>query len=324
MKNYNDNSWYKNNNWGRWGKDDETGMLNEATAAHVLRGVAEIRQGKTYDLETVRFKGMPTWPGHAGFDLLVYASPSGRKNMKGSGYAPTVNWMDPGGWLADDINGTFKTAANTDIMITPLHVGTHIDALCHITTGEDGHWYNGYNEKEHFTNFGPLKCDATTIPPIILRGTLLDIPGSQGKPHLGKNYSIKIADIDACLDWQGNTIHEGDAVLIRTGERWPQLDLCGGGGVSLEAARYLIEEKKAMVMGTDTVSFESFPDGKTSYEGHVHPVHQYMLVEQGVHIIELLQLDELAADKVYNFCFICLSNKVKGATGSFIRPVAVV
>lgn len=324
MKNFNDDSWYKNNNWGRWGKDDEVGMLNEATPAHTLSGIAQIKQGKIYDLETLRFKGMPTWPGHAGFDILVYASPSGRKNMEGSDYPPFVNWMSPGGWLAGSANEKFKTAANTDIMITPLHAGTHIDALSHITAGEDGHWYNGFCEKEHLTNFGPLKCDGASIPPIILRGTLLDIPGSQGKPHLDMNYSITMKDVEQCLAWQGVEINEGDAVLIRTGERWPQMDLCGGAGVSLEAARYLIEEKKAFIMGTDTVSFESFPDGKTSYEGHVHPVHQYMLVEQGVHIIELLQLDELAADKAYNFCFICISNKIKGATGSFIRPVAVV
>ena len=75
MKDYNDSSWLTQNAWGRWGEDDEVGALNEVSAADVLGAVALIKEGRIYDLETERFKGMPVWDGHCGFEMLTYASP---------------------------------------------------------------------------------------------------------------------------------------------------------------------------------------------------------------------------------------------------------
>ena len=92
MKNSHDTEWLEQNNWGKWGPHDEVGILNEVTSQSVVEAVKLIKQGKVYDLETVRFKGMPVWPGHAGWDLLVYASPSGRRNMYESEIDPSYNW----------------------------------------------------------------------------------------------------------------------------------------------------------------------------------------------------------------------------------------
>jgi hypothetical protein len=72
---YQDASWVTNNNWGKWGPDDEIGVLNDVTPADVVKAVSLIKKGKVYDLETIRFHGMPVWDGHCGFELLTYASP---------------------------------------------------------------------------------------------------------------------------------------------------------------------------------------------------------------------------------------------------------
>lgn len=323
MSKYNDASWLENNVWGKWGKDDEIGVLNEVTAADVLKAVSFIKKGKVYDLETLRYKGMPTWPGHCSFDLLTYASPRGRRNMINSNYNPAFNWTATGGWLGNKIN-EYDVAANTEMMIAPLHMGTHIDGLCHITVGKDAHWYNGFSEEKDWSDFGPLKADASTIPPIVIRGVLLDIAGYKGVAHLEPGESITSKEIEECAKWANIELQKNDAVFMRTGERWPEMDLCPGAGLSLEGARYLIEEKGAALLGNDQIAFESFPEGATSsYPGHVHPVHHYLLIQQGVHFIEMVQLDELATDKVYEFCFILASSKIKGGTGMFVRPLAI-
>ncbi len=323
MKDYNDASWLENNVWGKWGEDDEIGALNEVTPADVVKAASLIKTGKVYDLETERFKGMPIWNGHCGFEMLTYASPMGRRNMNHSKYDPAYAWHKEGGWLADSRNG-YQTDANTEIMITPLHVGTHIDGFCHITSGEDAHWYNGYNVAEHWGDYGPLKTDATTIPPIVLRGVLLDIAGYKGLDHVPANYGITPEDIEGCAAWEGVELRKNDCVLLRCGERWPELDNCPGAGMTLAAARYLVEEKGAVLLGDDMVAFEmNDAEGNMSFPNHLHPVHHYCLTQQGVHFMEAVQMDELEKDKVYEFCFMVASNKFRGGTGMFIRPIAI-
>lgn len=322
---YKDDSWLKNNVWGKWGKEDEVGALNEVGAEDILRAISYVRKGKIYDLETLRFHGMPVWHGHCGFELLTYGSPMGRRNMsRHSDYPAAYAWHKKGGWLDDEKN-KYMTDANTEILIAPLHCGTHIDGLCHITAGEDAHWYNGFNAAEHWGDYGPLKTDSPTIPPIILRGVLLDIASYKGLEHLEPNYGITAEDVEKCAEWEGVELRKNDCVLLRCGERWPQSDLCPGAGMTLEAARCLIEGHKAVLLGNDMIAFEmNHPDGSLSYPEHSHPVHHYCLIQQGVHFMEAVQLNELAKDKVYEFCFIVLPNKMKGGTGMFIRPIALI
>lgn len=319
-----DEKWMRENRWGQWGPDDEVGVLNDVTPADIVKAAQLIRKGKVYDLETLRFKGMPVWPGHAGWDLLVYASASGRKNLYPTNFDPSYNWYAKGGWCDKDIN-KYEVGLNTEVIFGPLHVGTHIDAFSHLTVGADNHWYNGFNEAKDFSNFGPLKADASTIPPIILRGILLDIPGFKGRTNLDPGEPITREDIIGCAKWEGIKIEKADAVLISTGQNWPEMDKCPNAGVTLEAAQYLVEEKDVYVIGNDQSSFENFPNDEiSSFPGHIHPVHHYLLIQQGVHIMEMVQLGELAADKVYEFCFIGLPSKIKCSTGMMFRPVAII
>lgn len=323
-KDYTDDSWLQVNCWDKYGKEDEKGAMNELTPELTLQALSLIKQGKVYDLETTRFKGMPIWDGHCGFDILSYASPSGRRNMTEDPENPTAfNWYQTGGML-DANNNSFDMGLNTELLITPLHVGTHIDAFCHWTTGEDNHYYNGYSSDQYCTNFGPVKCDVSKIPPMVMRGVLLDIAGYKGVDHLEPNYIITAEDCEECAKWEGITLRPGDAVLIRNGETWPN-GCCGDAGVGITAARYLVEECGSILIGDDMACIDGFhADGSSSVPGHPQPVHHYLLIQNGVHIMEYLQLNELAKDKVYEFCFICLPPKVKYATGMFVRPIAII
>jgi kynurenine formamidase len=93
-------------------------------------------------------------------------------------------------------------------------------------------------------------------------------------------------------------------------------------GIDLDAARWLVAEKGAVLIGSDTSGLEVAPPpaGSTSFI----PVHTYLLVEQGVHIGEFHNLEALARDKGYEFCYFALVNKIKGATAGFtLRPIAL-
>ncbi|MDR1686671.1 MAG: cyclase family protein [Desulfovibrio sp.] len=314
----------EHSNWGRWGKDDQVGMLNEVTPELIGKAFSFIKKNKVYDLEAPRFKGMDVWPGHSGWDILPYASPHGRQNMIKSDYAPAYNWYGKGGWLDREGNNKYNTGLNSETIIGPLHVGTHIDSFSHITGGEDNHWYNGYNCAEHWGDYGPLKADASNIPPIILPGVLLDFPGWAGVEHLEPHRPITPDDVDACCRWANVGIERGDCVLMRTGMVWPAMNQCPNCGPTLETVAYLVEEKGAFLLGDDQTAFENFTPEGSSFPGHAHPCHHYLLVQQGVHIMEMVMTNELARDKCSRFCFITLPTRIRGATGMMIRPVAIV
>lgn len=322
---YRDASWLSRNNWGKWGETDEIGVLNQVTPADIVKAAALIRTGKIYDLETTRFQGMPVWEGHCRYELLTYASPKGRRNMSESQeYDPAYAWHRPGGWL-DDSKDDYQIDANTEMLIAPLHCGTHIDGFCHITAGEDAHWYNGYHVDKDWGDYGIMKCDASTIPPMILRGVLLDIAAYQGREHVPANYGVTAEDIEGCAKKEGVELRKNDCVLIRLGEKWPELNRCPGAGMTLEAVRCLVEGHQTVLLGDDMVAFEmNHADGSMSWPNHPHPVHHYCLDQMGVHFLEAVQLEELAADHCYEFCFMAAPSKVKGGTGMFVRPLAIV
>lgn len=205
------------------------------------------------------------------------------------------------------------------------HTGTHIDALCHISQG--GQLYGGVDAEEA-SRGGIFKAyGVETIAPIVCRGVLLDIPGTFGVDILAPAQPITADDIQAACDAEHVQINKGDAVLIRTG--WPVRHFrdakafvgweTGVPGPDESAARLLVE-RQIRITGADTIAYERLAPGKGT--SHI-PVHVILLKEAGIHIIEVMNLEVLAKERVYEFTFVVAPLKIVGATGSPVRPLAL-
>jgi kynurenine formamidase len=228
-------------------------------------------------------------------------------------------------WLLPE-NNEWNTGVISDFVLGSTHSGTHIDALSHITAGEDSHWHGGFAEAEYLGDWGPLVHDAAALSPLVKRGVVIDVAGLTGAGRLPKGYGISDFDLQRAVQEQELSISAGDAVLVRTGQMsvWPDkglLDATLGSGMTLTGVKWLIEEVGASIIGSDTESFEQVPSADPK---RPNPVHRYLLVEQGIPIIENLYLEELARDRVKEFLLIILPLKIRGATASMVRPVAIV
>jgi kynurenine formamidase len=277
----------------------------------IVQAMGSVREGRVYDLDCGRWHGMPVWSGHPVFQVLTYRTPRGVHTQ-----GDHDHWMG-----RNDVNFGW----HSDLVMGSVHSGTHIDALCHITCGPDNHFHGGVSSDTHLGDFGPLEHDATEIPSIIARGVLIDVAGHRGVDALDAHEPIGRDEVEAVLAAQGTEIREGDVPMIRTGylSGWPDPDFVAAheqAGIDRDAGLYLAE-RGAIAVGGDTESVEVLP---STVEGNPHPVHIALLIERGIHIIEMVDLEELARDGVHEFCFVCLPLKISGATGSYVRPVAVI
>ena len=292
-----------------WGPNDEIGRLNLITEESRAAILSRLAGGKTYDLSVEYFIGMPSWQaaGDPHYRLWMTHTPHG-----------TV--VDDPMKVGEQMNEHVSYTGSAISLYT--HMGTHIDALNHF--GLDGKIWNGFSEEEHLGNRGWNVTGAENIPPIIARGVLIDVAAAKGLEMLPDGYRITPEDLIKTLDKQGTKLHEGDIVLIRTGRMKYYEDaakyMANSPGIGLSAARFLIEKGGAMVVGADNLSLESFPsEVKSSYVS----VHTYLLAEQGAPILELVNLEELSKDGVYEFAFIGGSLKLRGADAAPIRPIAI-
>jgi hypothetical protein len=153
--------WQKGKGWGWvWGRDDEVGSLNEMTNASRLGALRMVARGQVYDLGVLYDRNSYKWPGHSPCEIISFRTPEGVKRQQDS---PALVNDNPS-----------KTAWHSCALFMNDNVATQIDGLGHATEGEDDHWYNGFKELDWGGNWGPRKCDASTIPPIVARGVLID------------------------------------------------------------------------------------------------------------------------------------------------------
>lgn len=290
---------------------DELGPAAALSPEQVTSALRIARRGEIYDLDIGRWHAMPVPSSEAPMQVMTHRSPQGLA-VQGDSKAYTgpdgkVGWVG-------------------DLLIGPSHAGTHIDALSHITVGPDHAWFGGHRASEWLGDFGPLRADAAAIPPIVTRGVLLDIPAVVGQPTLPADHVVTPADIAAAEAAQGVEVRAGDAVLVRTG--FLRLLENGGqmgdprSGVGIAAARELAD-RGAVLVGADNPGVEPYP-WDSSEDDVPLPVHRHLLAERGVHLLEMVYLDALAHDRVYEFCFVCSAPKIAGATGSWTRPLAIV
>jgi len=250
---------------------------------------------RVFDLEQLRYAGAPSHPAHQpGFNYFLH-----RHHARGGPEA--------------------RTGAS-GIVVMPEHSGTHIDALAHqaenLTLHGGVHVDSGVQTSVGFRVLG-----IDTMAPLVARGVLLDVAGPNRLPP---DHSVTPDELEKAARDGGVEIREGDVVLVRTGygALWSEPDAyLKGAGVSAAGSTWLIDRKVGAV-GADNMAWDVI--GPTDPDlGVTLPGHVLLLVRAGIPIIENLNLEELASAKVHEFAFICLPLKMRGATGSPVRPIAI-
>jgi kynurenine formamidase len=216
-----------------------------------------------------------------------------------------------------------RRGSNEEIVITEIgHVGTQFDAFPHQSI-EDS-LYNCIKIDDIATRGGFTKLGVEGVGALITRGVLIDVAALKGVDMLPDTYEITVQDLQDALSKQGVTLQPGDAVVIHTG--WGKLwgkdnarfvKTCPGIGVP--AAQWLAKQNP-MLVGSDNWPVEVSPNADPDLS---LPVHQVMLVVNGIHLLENMKLDELVTKKAYEFAFMLQPLKVQGGTGSTVAPIAV-
>jgi kynurenine formamidase len=255
-----------------------------------------LRGARAYDLEQPRFAGAPVFPAHEP-GLLV------QLHRRHEPDAPEA-----------------RTSASALLVMTE-HSGTHIDALCHQAYG--GRLHGGLPVSARVqTSVGFTALGIDTVPPLVGRGVLLDVAGALGVERLAPGHSVSAAELERAA--AGVELRPGDAVLVRlgSGALWADRPAYeAAGGVSAEGARWLAA-RRPVAVGADNIAWDVV--GEPDPELGSLPGHTILIVQSGIHIIESLFLEELAFDGVREFGFVCLPLKVRGGTGSPVRPIALV
>lgn len=249
-----------------------------------------------YDLEHLRRVGDPIFPAHW------------------PGYVYTLHRRHEA--------GLERRTSASGLITQAEHSGTHIDALCH--QAEDLRLNGGIGiDADVQGPQGFSRLGMETVAPILRRGVLLDVAGLRGEPvPLGEQ--IDASELEATLRAQQQEIRAGDVVLVRTGNatRWEDGDTyLRGCGMAGSASNWLAR-MGPFAVGADLVAWD-LPGVVDPGTGTTLPGHLILLVRSGIHILENLNLEQLAADGTGEFLFCCLPPKYAGATGSPVRPIAI-
>ncbi|MEJ6770676.1 MAG: cyclase family protein [Paracoccaceae bacterium] len=283
--------------WGKWGASDEIGALNLISTAEVRAAAGLVRQGRVFNLAQEISSAMPVPAHRLGVTHLM--------GRDGGDYSAGAR--RPGGFQFSE-----------DTVVMPLHTGTHVDALCHC-------WYDDalYNSfpGDGVRSKGAERLGIQTMPPVVTRGVLLDFVTLNGAP-LEDGTAIGAEALRAAIEQSGTALQPGDAVLLRTGwqeslaARTPNFN--AEPGIDLEAALVLAEAGVAMV-AADNFAVEVLPFA----EGTVFPVHQRLIRDFGIPLLEGLVLQPLSEAGSNEFLFMAAPLPIKGGTGSPITPIAV-
>ncbi|MDG6941413.1 MAG: cyclase family protein [Nitrososphaerota archaeon] len=277
--------------------------MNLQTSKSVVTALRLARSGRIFSLSHVLEEGMPVNWFHQDFIYSTYRS------------APEM--LE---YFSRSFPNTNRIAFTNLRMEMSDHTGTHIDGLNHAAIGN--RFYNGVDTRRVTTTRGTKKLGMETMPPLISRGVLIDMTLNH---EYNEREVITLDDCRSVLAQEGLSVKSGDTVLIYTGwERFWKADnqkyLSTMPGIGAEAARWLARAR-VVAVGSDTQSVEVEPNEDPSEDG---VVHQILITENGVHLLENLKLSTLAKAKAYEFLFVCLPLKIRGGTGSPIHPVAVI
>ena len=264
--------------------------------------VERILGARVYDLEQSRFAGMPVHPAHQ------------------PGYFYALHRRHRDSYRPDKYGAR---SGSSGVLTMMEHSGTHIDALCH--QAADLTFHGGVRVDDVERTDGFTQLGAETNPPLLGRGVLLDIAGWQNVPLLPQNYAITADVLEQCARASGVEVRAGDVLLVRTGYAscWDDsATYLAAAGVS-KSGNVWAADRRVVAVGADNMAWDAMterdPDTGMTLFGHVH-----LLVTHGIHILENLNLEALAAAGRREFAFIGIPLKLRGATGSPIRPLALV
>lgn len=282
-------------NWGRWGADDERGALNRITPASVVRAARTVELGVPLSL------AVPLQPGKG----PIFA---GRHPMQhfmtrhGGDYAAGL--PEKGFGFADDY------------VLVATHGTTHLDALSHVW--QDGLMWNGYSANT-VTSVGAKVCDMVKAGPIVTRALLVDVDSGDGGPER----PIGVDELSTAVAATGVTPAEGDALLVRTGwlRRWKEgtATVEGWSGLAVDCADWIDEQGFSMV-GADNIAVEFGPSPDPM---DAAPLHVALIRNCGIHLLELMDLDAIAASGRHEFMLSVAPMPLVGGVGSPINPVAI-
>lgn len=317
-----------------FGPDDQQGATQYITPQKRIDAAKLVKKGKMALLGMPYSNHMPLVPGRT-FALSIPGMPT----------------HGPLNWPGDHFSMTFM-----DELVTAElgQVGTQWDGLAHPMMRVEGveGWKDGdyfYNKKRVQDVGTPrgMKVNGTEqAGGFFTRGMLIDIAALKGVKILPKGYAITLADYKEALKKQGiGDATKGDVVLFRTGWNalWKTNHLgrpagekvksdeqmakdsaeftSGEPGVSPEVCDYLAEKKISMI-GSDTWAVEPFDFAKDGAPASFAYCHMNLIARRGIYNFENLDLDDLSADKAYEFLFAWAPLKLVGATGSPGNPVA--
>ena len=280
----------------RWGAGDERGTANLMSPEVVLRAARLIETGEVIELAYPLFDGMPFYGDR------IYSQQLKR-----------TNWPP----------GSNTRGSNEEIVTTELgQVGTQIDGFGHQSIGNS--LYNCFKIDEVATRTGFSRLGIEKAGALITRGVLIDVAALRGVEMLGDRYEITAQDLQDALQRQNLTLETGDAIIINTGfgRLWGQDNaryFRTQPGLGIGAAEWLARQSP-MIVGSDTCCVEVNPNPDPNLSS---PVHQILLVANGIYLVESLKLDELVEKRIHEFAFIVEPLKLRGATGSSVAPVAV-
>ena len=296
------------NNWGRWGEHDQRGALNlitpEAVKAAALRRVT----GKVYSLAIQLSQA--TVPA-------VHDRPAPERYTLSS--VADIGRVPPFFEIGEGVG------ANEDVLVMPSHIGTHMDALSHVTSAST--LYNGFPADSFTPRGGASKCGIEHTGSFAGPAKLLDVQGhleATTGSGLATGQVIDSALLEACRAEQDTTIEVGDILLVRTGwlehrnKHLPPEQAWMQAGLGFDSVEF-ISDHGISVVGSDNSAIEPIPFDRNQFLG----VHIELLHQRGITLIEHLWLADLAADGCYDVLLAVGGLLVTGATGSPVNPIAI-
>lgn len=286
----------------KWGADDTIGSANLVTPERTLEAAKLIKQGKSMPLGIAIGSDTPAFPPRSLSLQVVQPNQQGGQKLSGFGY-----------------EGNY----NDDILQTWIGIGSQLDGLGHL--GENGAYYNCLDEKEISVITGLTKLGTHDVPPLVGRGVILDMAAQAGVDVMQAGQSFGSAEIKDAAQKQGVELREGDIILFYTGwtdvtfvenpTLWGQAEP----GLDNEGAVYL-SSLNPIAVGGDTWGLEAVPpkEGDKVFYGHVT-----FLKDNGIYILETMNVGPLLDEGVNEFMFVLGQNRITGAVQAMINPVAL-